>query len=653
MMKAFLLGAGISLLIPAMAPAQTTQAVRHPKPDYKRNFCSAAELGYRLVAMQPPTSYRAVNIAAPGGYDPNASIDSCGPVVAAQPLTCVDGSGVPVGNPEMCEPNARGEYELNNVVNVYRNVAAGLPFYSVSSKNLGVVLATGIRITRGKGSSCIWLTEVEVYSGSANVALKSSGATANSSAYEDWSSRDAPINGNVEGSSGSFRTQCKEGDFYSVTFRNPSAVDRLTIYARDTYQNDTDGIMNYEILNGSNVIARGVMDMRSSPHSGTTSLTTLPGCAAQSFNWKTASTTPAGVCGTQEVPVGVSCVDADGATVNDALCDPGTRPSSTRTVTSTDGCVADYQTTAWSTAAPTCGNVRQTRTVSCVGADGRDMGETTCALRLTPPEGRNPSQIADSEYWSKGVYAWPGVANARIWRMSTTCDVSSSPAEVARECELVYVAKSGVNQPYLRPLSARTIEDRRACQSDVKGAYHWNDPTYVPDRTGMCGTNTRSGVVRCLDGSGAQVDEGLCDARTKPPSTQSFEDLSGCPGSDQSGVQIAQIQLGTCNATTSGGRYACGPRGSYRNGPTAPWPNELCSGNLIYGSVDGNYVGTPDYTKTSTRGWTTPPGVLKVPGARCVVHWKVGYSDSQLPGWVSAYYDGQPTGREGGMFIGR
>jgi hypothetical protein len=45
--------------------------------------------------------------------------------------------------------------------------------------------------------------------------------------------------------------------------------------------------------------------------------------------------------------------------------------------------------------------------------------------------------------------------------------------------------------------------------------------------------------------------------------------------------------------------------------------------------------------------------VQQVAGARCVVHTKFGYSDSAQALWDSIYYDGPPTGRAGGEFIGR
>lgn len=651
MNKAMLLAACAAFVAPVAAQAQT-QDVRHPKPVHSRTYCSSTDIAYRLVAIQGPTGYRAVNAAMPGGYDPGAAYDQCGPVAAAQPLVCVDGSGTPAADQDACEPRARAEFEIDTMSKVYRNAAAGMLYYTVDTKNIGVATATGVRITKSGSPNCMWIKEIEVAAQGRNVALSASGSTiASSPPLAGWSQASQAVDGNRTGNG--FISSCNKDDYLTVTFAKQEYVESITIYGQTGWEGNRDNTYTYELLNGAAVVARGVIDARNDPWIATVKPTNLPGCSAGSFSWKTSSDAPSNICGTQTVPVVSTCVDGSGTTIADSLCDAGSRPAATRTVTSSDGCVADYQTTAWSTAAPTCGNVVQTRTVTCVGADGKDMGDTTCALRLTPPEGRDPAQIADAEYWSKGVYAWPNVSNARIWRMPTACDVASSPGEVAKECQLVYVSKTGVNQPYLRPLASRTVEDRRACQSEAGASYHWNDPTYVPDKVGMCGTNTRTGVVKCLDGSGAQVADSLCDAASKPPATQTFEDRSGCIGSDQTGVQIAQIQLGTCNATSGGGRYACGPRGNYRNGPTAPWPNELCSGKLVYGNVDGNYVGDPDYGTTSTKGWATPPKLLKVPGARCVVHWKVGYSDSPYPGWVSAYYDGGPTGKQGGMFIGR
>lgn len=43
----------------------------------------------------------------------------------------------------------------------------------------------------------------------------------------------------------------------------------------------------------------------------------------------------------------------------------------------------------------------------------------------------------------------------------------------------------------------------------------------------------------------------------------------------------------------------------------------------------------------------------KVAGAKCVVHCRMGYSDSNGAGWAGVYYSGPATGREGGVFIGK
>lgn len=237
--------------------------------------------------------------------------------------------------------------------------------------------------------------------------------------------------------------------------------------------------------------------------------------------------------------------------------------------------------------------------------------------------------------------------------MPGVCDVGSN-SQVQADCDARFVNKNGGTQSYLRPKESRTIQDRRTCSdtpSAQEPAYAWNTPTYVPDRTNVCGPNTRSGRVYCVKDGTTEVADASCTT-PKPASVQNFDDTSGCKADDggQSVASIAEIRLGACNYTSSGGgRHACGPRGNYRPGPAAPWPSDLCTGKVIAG--DANDFGS--YQSPGGKGWNKAPALAAVPGARCVVHWKHGYSDSAQAGWNSAYYDGAPTGRAGGDFIGR
>lgn len=395
------------------------------------------------------------------------------------------------------------------------------------------------------------------------------------------------------------------------------------------------------------MVGNGQVDARS----GSGSANLRGSCDPEDLQWRKTKAPVAGICGTQTVQDRVECVDVSGGgslVVDETRCNAAQRPANAPySVTGREGCAYDYTASAWPASDPACGAVTQTRTVSCMGSDGEIVSDTLCASHLTPPSAATPI----SEYWSQGPYAWPGAPGDAItvYRMPTVCN-AGSPDVVRRDCDARYAIKGGQSFSYLRPKETRTITDTRSCQTEAPSSYAWNVPTYVPDRTNVCGPNTRSGRVFCLKDGATEVDDSLCSAETKPSAVQNFEDISGCRD-EEIVTSIAEVRLGACNYTSSGGgRHACGPRGNYRGGPVAPWPSELCSGTVLAGNADD--LGDRQ-TPNAGKNWSKPPVTEKVPGARCVVHWKYGYSDSAQAGWNSAYFSGPPTGLGGGDFIGR
>lgn len=637
---------------PGIAHAQTA-GVAHPKPVNTRGMC-VDQPAYELVALSPPTDYRTTSGTAPGGYDPAAPAVSCGGVTRAQPLTCVDSSSVPVGNPELCATTAKSDYESKNLVTVQRGTAAGLAYYTVQSTTLGgSPLITGVRIKAGIVNSCIQVAELEAYEGGVNVALASNGGSAIGTT--PWSGESAPakaIDGmRPAGYPNIYHSQCSGGDNLVITFARPSRISKLTLYGRQDYGPERD-LYGYELLSGSTVVGTGQIDARSG--SGSASL--AGSCEAEDFQWRKTKADVSGMCGTTTVQDTVQCVDASGGgslVVDPSQCNANQRPANAPySVTSREGCGYDYTATAWSVAPASCGAVTQSRTVRCVGSDGQPAEEAACANYLTAPSASTPA----TSYWSKGPYAWPGApGNAiTIYRMPSVCDVGS-PDQVQKDCEARFVNKNGGSASYLHPRETRTVEDRRACTPDTPAGgtpvYAWNTPVYVPDRSDVCGPNTRSGRVFCTKDGTTEVADSFCSSATKPASVQNFDDTSGCKATPEIVQSIAEVRVNTCGYTSSGGgRYACGPHSNYRPGPAAPWPNEVCSGKVIAGEPDG----FGDYqTPNAGKGWSKAPTVAKIPGARCVVHWKYGYSDSNQAGWNSVYYDGPPTGRAGGDFISK
>lgn len=126
---------------------------------------------------------------------------------------------------------------------------------------------------------------------------------------------------------------------------------------------------------------------------------------------------------------------------------------------------------------------------------------------------------------------------------------------------------------------------------------------------------------------------------------------------------LASIEVGYCRYTSSGGgRHACGEWGpGYKvSGASVPGPGDFCTGKLIAGqatfdnAIGDDPEGLMFQTPNAGYHWGTPARLRSVPAAQCVVHWKQGYSgewNNDKPGWMSAYYDGPPTGVQGKTYI--
>lgn len=658
MKNALLAGVAIASLTTIAAPA----SAQHAKPVVSREVCKADD-GYDLVPSGAPTQWRKSPTGAEQTYDPNGEAISCGAVNRAQPLECRDAFGNRASDQNKCEPAAMLAYQAKTGRPVQRNQAVqDLSYYTIDTTSVGRPrMASSITLHSADRELCIQIAEVEVYANGVNVALASNGATATGSDTWSWESTpDKAIDGVRPAPYPQiFHSLCRSpSEFLTIKFAKPVLVDSLVVYGRNEYWGYRD-IYSYTLYDGDGEAASGIIDSRNGPNRiGTTSFAT---CDQADYVWKSVPGSTSGVCGTQDVAVAVSCINAaTGATVDDGQCSAYSKPATSRRVTSTDGCSFDYSASAWSVVPPSCGEVTQTRAVRCVGADGSTATEASCANSLTPPADRLATGISTNEYWSKGPYPWTGAAgnSITIWKMPSPCDVGQ-PEDVRKECEARYVGKNGTNQSYLRPRESRTVSDSRSCvttPADQYAGFRWNDPTYVPDRTGVCGENTRTARVFCMrESDGQEVESSLCDASKKPASRQTFQDASGCtPPPEIQNPAPTEIQLGTCNYTSSGGgRYACGDRYTYRPGPAAPYASELCSGNVLAGGdrsdlLDGNYQ-----TPMAGKGWSKQPVLEKVAGAKCVVHWRLGYSDSNSAGWASVYYSGPATGREGGVFIGK
>ena len=234
------------------------------------------------------------------------------------------------------------------------------------------------------------------------------------------------------------------------------------------------------------------------------------------------------------------------------------------------------------------------------------------------------------------------------------CPAESKPASSEKFSDVSGCVPGGVAQ--CQP-STVTDAQRSAAQSCLSGAGATGSLTRVVSLggggTAYC---VQGGPSRQLCAPGDWNGGNYVSNDSRPVDYVETEGQGVCAGQVQSCEKApevyapAQIRVGWCGYTSSGGgRYACGDRITYRdsNGPAAPQFSDLCSGRHLAGALtddtlDGNYK-----TPMAGKGWTKAPVVEKVEGARCVVHRRIGYSDSNQSGWQSTYFDGPAAGQDG------
>lgn len=262
------------------------------------------------------------------------------------------------------------------------------------------------------------------------------------------------------------------------------------------------------------------------------------------------------------------------------------------------------------------------------------------------------------------------VNSQRLKCVDQTGVVAASPGSCMGQAILDYDASNSgrtARVSYGSPVSYYSVAQRDlgSCQTSIVRGVWKSTPGTTPSGCGMVTVPMR---VECVAyETGALLAESACGSE-RPPLTTMVEDKTACveaeppkpPAeptvSEPAQVPVAtQIQLGTCNYTSSGGgRYACGAYQDYRPGPRAPSPRDLCTGSFMAGSDGQGIYDDSKQTPNAGVNWSVQPVMDVSIRAQCVVHWKAGYSDNgRTASWYSAYYSGPPSGVAGGMFIGK
>jgi hypothetical protein len=124
--------------------------------------------------------------------------------------------------------------------------------------------------------------------------------------------------------------------------------------------------------------------------------------ASCTSSWKTGEfVDPGASCGSETQTRTVTCRrDIDQMIVADNLCDAGSQPSSTQTVSDSSGCTYEWVASAWSAWSSTCGSATRTRTHSCTATQTDDIDATGSHCTSV-----KPGDEIDSQYIYTGCQA--------------------------------------------------------------------------------------------------------------------------------------------------------------------------------------------------------------------------------------------------------
>lgn len=284
---------------------------------------------------------------------------------------------------------------------------------------------------------------------------------------------------------------------------------------------------------------------------GVNGAASLPACPSGRYVWKLDEPDTGSICGTQRVAVQSHCYDNSsqyGPQVDDGFCIASEKPAEKSIlVESKNGCSYDYQAPAWALPEASCGEAVKSRIVACQSSSGATVDNGSCETYF-------------GEYGSEGygkIFTDDGRGHI-IYRMPSLCNLSTTK-QILEECDLrVIAAGDDENTDYasLTPKASMTFNDARTCGEQPGGGdpvYEWKVGTFTPDHARLCGSNTRTATVSCVrKGTDETVAEALCDSATKPATTESFEDVSGCVPQG-----VAQCRPGTVPADKVAAAQAC------------------------------------------------------------------------------------------------
>ncbi|MFZ3481878.1 hypothetical protein [Sphingomonas sp. 3-13AW] len=240
----------------------------------------------------------------------------------------------------------------------------------------------------------------------------------------------------------------------------------------------------------------------------------------------------------------VKCIRSDGKLSADANC-VGPTPPSTEQSEIYSGCSYDWTTTPWSKPQG-CGQVTQTRQVTCTRTDGTGVEGTFCDSATRPAEAEVVTDYGACSYRYEASEwgAWSSTCQAGASRNRTVTCVRDDGTPAAEEALCL---EAGT-----RPVSTEISDIYTGCSYEW-GSMGWSAPTPA------CGNTTITETFACRRSNGAVVSDDHCEG-ARPENTAQVQDYRACQYSWHAGAwgawdsscsdQAARVREITCQTST-------------------------------------------------------------------------------------------------------
>jgi len=218
----------------------------------------------------------------------------------------------------------------------------------------------------------------------------------------------------------------------------------------------------------------------------------------------------------------VTCLrDGTGSTVTDSFCNAGTKPSASDTQAVYTSCSYVWRTNSWSGWDSTCSDsANRTRTATCYQdrPSGTDpaVADSSCAAGSRPSESENQAVYSGCTYsWISGSWGSYGssCSDSTSRSRSVTCRRDGTGATVADS-----YCNAGT-----KPSTSETNSNYSGC------TYSWQSSSWSSWGSSCSDSTSRSRTVTCQrDGTGSTVTDSYCNAGTKPTTSETSSNYSGC-----------------------------------------------------------------------------------------------------------------------------